>query len=267
MRNILYKPKLRLFRIRDKLVYQDNFENGLDGWSIEGNWHKMTVDTNVDESAGLDGDLAINCAGSYSGGVMKKKITLKTYGEIYFNHYVQNPEEKTSPNCLKFYIDNILQLEVKGATPWQACEPMGLSPGEHEIKFEYIVKDELGKKGVVDNIRIFEGIEVNCLITKYTPPRPAKNITQNKILRGFTRFQEMQESDTEIEFSVAFSDMEFLDFQRNHDKIYYFIDEFGVCYRGLFATTYEPDKVALNSVYVIGLKLVASQKLGVGFIC
>lgn len=267
MRDILSNPRLRLLRTRHKRVFYDSFEGDeLVGWNIEGNWHVMTIDTNEDVSSGLDGNLAINSAGSFFGGIMKRTIHLDNFGEIIFNHYVQNPNSRESPNALRFYIDGDLKLEVRGASPWQACEPIGLSPGEHEIAFEYIVDDPSLKKGVVDDIEVWEGRDIDTLITRYTPPKPAKNLVRNDILRGYTRFQEMSAVDTEVEFTAAFNDLAFLDFQRHSESTYYFIDEFGTCYRGIFADEYSPENIALNRVYLINLVLLAGQKTGVGFI-
>lgn len=267
MRNILSNPKLRLLRARYKRVFYDSFEDTeLVGWTVTGNWHVMTIDTNEDASAGLDGDLAINSAGSFYGGIMKRKIKLNNYGEISFNHYVQNPNDRDCPNYLNFYLNGNLRLQVKGASPWQSCEPMGLPPGEHEIAFEYVVEEPANKKGVIDDIEVWESKDIDTLITKYSPPRPAKNFARNNTLRGYTRFQEMVATDTEVDFTATFNDLSFLDFQRHSNSTYYFIDEFGTCYRGIFADNYYPEHVALNSIYLIQLSLLAGQKTGVGFI-
>jgi len=268
MRGIFRNPKLRLLRARHKKVFHDSFEGtDLVGWTVTGNWHVMTIDTNEDASAGLDGDLAINSAGSFYGGIMKRKIKLDIYGEIIFNHYVQNPNDRESPNYLNFYVDGSLKLQIKGASPWQSCEPIGLYPGEHEIAFEYVVEDPSNKKGVIDDIEVWECRNIDATITKYTPPKPAKDFARNNTLRGYTRFQEMVATGTEIDFTAAFDDLDFLEFQRHSNSIYYFIDEFGTCYRGMFVDTYTPEHVALNSIYLIQLSLLAGQKTGVGFIC
>lgn len=267
MQELLKNPRLRLLRARHKLAFHDTFDcTDLSAWTIDGHWQVMTEYTNADASLGIDGNLATHSLGSFYGGTIKRSIELNHFGEIFFNHYVQNPRERECPNYLNFYINGVQKLHIRGASPWQACEPIGLPPGQHEIMFEYIVDKPNLRKGVVDDIEVWECVDVDALITSYTPPRPVKDFARNNTLRGYPRFQEMVATPTEIEFSAAFNDLAFLDFQRHSDSVYYFRDEFGTCYRGIFADAYTPEHIALNSVYVVSLNLLAGQKTGVGFI-
>lgn len=268
MRSLLNNHKLRLIQARHKKIVEDTFDSGLDGWTpLEGDWHQVTVDTNVDEKTGIEGDFLINAAGSYYGGTVEKEIELNNYGEIIFERYVKNNKEETGGNKLNFYIDDVLKLSIDGPTPWRRIEPIGISPGKHTLKFEYIVEGEPNhKSGVFDSFTVWEGRTINTTIARYTPPKPVKNIAQNKTLRGHTRYQEMVASDTEIDFSAIFNGPSFLDFMANSDKIFYFVDEFGVCYRGLFPNKIEPESKALNTLYYVNLTMEAPQKAGVGFV-
>ena len=76
----------------------------------------------------------------------------------------------------------------------------------------------------------------------------------------------MTASDTEINFSAIFDGPTYLEFTANCDKIFYFVDEFGVCYRGLFPSNIEPESKALSSLYYVALFMVCPQKAGVGFV-
>ncbi len=265
MHTLLKNPSLKLLLARDKLIMQDTFENGLGSWQTDGSWHKVTVDSNADQSSGLDGNLALDCMGAYEAGTVEKTVELQNYGEISFEHYVQNNKNEGT-NYLKFYIDDTLKLEIKGPSPWYRCDPIGLTPGEHTLKFEYVLEGAPNeKKAVVDTIVIEEAKDVPCLITTYKPPKPIKNLAKNSILRGYTTYQEMVESDTEIEFVAAFNGLEFHEFMIQSDREFYFVDEFGVCYRGIFEEAPEPKSIALRKVYYVELILVASSKVGIGF--
>lgn len=267
MNKLLKNPWLRLMLAGDKKVLEDTFSSGLDGWNvIQGDWHKVTVDTNEDESSGLAGGIALDCAGSYNGGIMEKTVDLKNYSEIYFEHYVQNPKEDTEPNVLKFYIDGVLKLKVNGASPWITSDAFGVAPGKHTFRFEYQVSNPMGKKGVVDTFRIYEGRDINALITEYKPPTPSKKLASQDILRGFTRYQQMVEDDTQINFTACFNGLDYQDFISHYDDIFYFLDEFGVLYRGTFPGDPECKSVALRSIYYVDLKMACPQKAGKGFL-
>lgn len=266
MYNLLKQHQLRLLLARDKLISKNTFESGLEDWKVtSGEWHKITIDSNVDQSSGLDGNLALDALGSYDGGVVEKRVTLKNYGEIVFEHYVQN-EKNEGVNLLKFSIDGVVKLEVKGPSPWYRCEPIGLTPGEHVLTFEYITGGSVsGKKAVVDTVTIYEAKDVKCLITESTPPKPVKNIAENKTLRGYSIYQEMVVSNTLIEFTAAFNGLEYRDFIIHHDKIFYYVDEFGTCYRGLLNDEFEIQSKALKHLYFIDLSMSANSRVGTGF--
>lgn len=264
---LLSYHKLKLLYSKYKLKVNDTFEGNMNGWVVtKGDWHIVTVDTNVDFSSGLDGGLALNCVGSYNGGTMEKEIELENYGEIIFEYHTENPKQSEEPNNFKFFIDNAVKLEVNGATPWQRCIPIGLTPGKHKLKFEYKFEGTPNeKKAIVDTIMIYEARNVNCLITEYNPPKPKTNINSNKILRGFTRYQEMTVADTEIQFTAIFDGLNFLDFIHQSNIPFYFVDEFGICYRGIFPESINPKSIAINQAYQIELNMIAGQKTGIGF--
>jgi hypothetical protein len=268
MRGLLKYHKLNLIQARHKKIVEDDFDNGLGKWSVvKGDFHQVTIDTNADDKTGIEGDFLINSAGSYAGGVVEREIELSNYGEIIFERYVKNDDIKSGKNKLNFYIDGVLKLSIEGPSPWRRIEPIGVSPGKHIVRFEYVVDGSLiGKSGIFDTFTVWEGRTINTTIAKYTPPKPKRQIAQNKTLRGYTRFQEMTESDTEINFSAIFDGPPFLEFIANSDKIFYFVDEFGVCYRGIFPSNIEPESKALNSLYYITLSMLCPQKVGVGFV-
>jgi hypothetical protein len=265
--NILTNPKCKLIHAIQEEVVKDTFDTGLNGWTGDtgGAWHKMTIDTNADASSGLTGGLALNSAGCYESGSIEKEIELSNYGEVVFEHYVQNPDESKEINKLNFYIDDVLKLSVEGPSPWQRCQPIGITPGRHTFKFEYIVKNPSGRKGVFDTFVVTEGRDVDCIITRNIPAKPVNNLAANKTLRGFTRIQQMCEADTEIDFTALFEPIEFRDFIMHSNEIFYYIDEFGICYRGCFHNKVEPKTIAMDSLYTMNLTMLAHQKSGIGF--
>lgn len=271
---LIAKHDVQLLLAEDKVILNDTFNGELCGWQVRtGEWHPMTIDSNVDDSAGLDGEkTAIQTLGSYGGGIIEKTVYLENYGEISFEHYVQNTvllndNVNKGDNYLRFYVDDHLKFMVKGPSPWYRCDPIGLTPGWHKLKFEYVLEETtpLFKKAVIDTVTIYQARNVNCLVTTYFPARPAKGLSQNKTLRGYTLFQEMTKSDTEIEFIACFDKLAFHDFMANSSKIFYLVDEFGVCYRGVFANAIEPKVTAWSSVYHVSLTMIAACTVGVGF--
>lgn len=268
MRKLLKHHNLNLIQARHKKVIEDTFDTGLGEWQVvSGDWHHVTVDSNADDKMGIEGGVLFDSAGSYSGGVTQRTVTLENYGEILFERYVKNDDVSTGKNRLNFYIDDVLKFSLDGPTPWRRAEPIGISPGTHTVKFEYVLEGPpSGKSGIFDTFTIWEGRPIDAVITKYTPAKPVRNISQNKTLRGYTRSQEMTASDTEINFSAMFSGLSYLDFVVNSNEIFYFVDEFGVCYRGIFPNGIDPESKVLKHLYYANLSMLAPQKAGVGFV-
>lgn len=266
--SLLSGHKLRLVEARYKRIINNTFPAGIGPWvATSGDWHFVTIDTNVDKKPGIEDPLLINAAGSYYGGVMEREVTLREFGEIIFEFYIKNDDYEKGGNRLKFYIDDQLKLDIQGPAPWRRCEPIGIGPGRHKLKFEYTVVDPPGDRSVViDNFDIWEGKAVDTLISKYTPAKPLLKFAQTKTLRGYTRVQEMNAADTEVKFSIALTGPQFRDFISKSDKTYYYIDEFGVCYRGTFITQIEPELTAMDTLYYVALTMLAQQKAGVGFV-
>lgn len=266
MKELLKYQKLRLLNSRSKLILNDTFDGGMNDWKVQGDWHHVTLETNVDLTLGLSGEIAVNCAGSWTGGTMTKEVELNEFGEIVFEYHTENPKHQEEPNSLKFFIDDAIKLQIDGPSPWTRCVPIGITPGKHTLKFTYELQGEPNhKKSIVDTIMIYEAKEINCLITEYEPAKPLKDINSNKIIRSFTRYQEMTIADTEINFTATFDGLNFLHFMQKSDEVFYFVDEFGICYRGIFPENISPKSIAMNEIYLIDLTLEAGQKTGIGF--
>lgn len=262
-------PVVKLFRAKHKLALKDKFENNsMCGWDVVvPDWHVVSVDTNIDMSSGIEGGLALECAGAYyNNAKMRKIVNIDEYSELVFEHYIQNPNSNAEPNSLKMYLDGQLKINMQGPSPWQVNEPIGLSPGSHEFVFLYNANSPVGKKAVIDNFVIYESKEVDCLIIKSTPPKPDRNFPTHDILRGFKRIQQTVESNTNISFTAMFEADSFQDFILHADDIYYFKDEFGRVYRGVFSESIEPESIVKGKVYVVNLSMLCQQKAGVGFV-
>lgn len=265
--DLLKHQRLRLLRARDKLVYNYTFDDGtLGDWKItSGEFHVMTVDSNVDKSAGLDGNLALKTLGSYSGGTVECEIEVEDYSEISFEYYVQDNNNTNEP-VFKFYIDDVCKIDVKGASPWIRCKPIGLTPGKHVLKCMYEPGgNKNAKKAVIDSIEIWQAQEVKCLIKTHTPAYPSTQLASNKTLRGYTSYQQSCASDTACTFTAAFDSQPYLDFVVHIDNIFYYIDEFGKCYRGIFPDKFKPTNPVFANLYFVEMTLIAADKCGVGF--
>ena len=266
MGQLVKNPQIKLMLAKHKLVMKDTFESTSCGWvTTQGEWHKVTVDSNADQSSGLDGTIAVDSFGSYQGGRTGKYVNLDNYSEVSFEHYIQNDKVK-GKNKLLFYVDGVVKVEVTGPSPWYRCEPIGLTPGKHYLEFEYIPDGEvMGKKAVVDTITIWESRDINCLITEHTPARPIKGIAENKTLRGYSIYQQMVRSSTMVEFTAMFDGLSYHDFSIHQDEVFYYLDEFGVCYRGILFEPFEPKSKSFKTLFYVDINIKANNPVGVGF--
>ena len=275
MHDLLLFHKLKLFYTRHKKTFEDRFDVYVPegvimeplGWNVSGEWHIVTRDTNVDNFLGLSRDIMIQTAGSYYGGAMSRYIQCGEYSEIVFEYAVKNGNlGDRKRNSLTFYVDNQVRFRAVNGTPWHHSPPIGLKPGNHFIAFAYEFEGAPNDKaGIVDNVRVFQGRRVPCTISTYTPARPLRALAVQRVLRGYNRYQEMTAADTEIVFALVFDGLHFHEFISRCDEPFYFLDEFGVCYRGIFPDRIEPQSIAMSQVYQVELTMVAGQKTGIGF--
>ncbi|MGY0372471.1 hypothetical protein [Clostridium sp. JNZ J1-5] len=117
------------------------------------------------------------------------------------------------------------------------------------------------------NIDGTKGTEVQGVITNYKPPVPVLNNKGNKVLLGYTHFQEGIKADTNIKFSIAFDinteiDKEnFKEFRSKYNEYFYFKDEFNTIYKGKFVNTYDIDMPIEGDIYYIGLELLCGHDI------
>lgn len=265
MLEFLNSPSLYL--AQNEIILHNTFdkEESIEPWEKTGEFHWVSNKTNVDNLDDLEGNFLVNAMGSYKGGTAKTEIELETFGEIIFEYYFQNFTD-IADNYFKFYIDDEVKLEGNQTTPWQRIRPIGIRPGKHSLKFEYNPGSTPfnDKKFAVDNIIIYQSKKINCIIRDYKPPKPNLNLVENKILRGFTRKQEMTKADTTIKFQAIFYSPYYKDFIRVFKRPFYFVTEYGTCYRGTF-TGYDIENIGLCSAYSFDLELICDQEIGVGF--
>lgn len=266
MLEFLNSPSLYL--AQNEIVLHNTFDkkDDISPWNlIDGEeFHWVNVETNVDGLEDLEGQFLVDAMGSYHGGTVETEIELETFGEIIFEYYFQNFTD-VADNYFKFYIDDEVKLEGNQTTPWQRIRPIGIRPGKHSLKFEYNPGASLNeKKFAVDNIIIYQSKKINCIIRDYKPPKPSLNLVENKILRGFTRKQEMTKADTTIKFQAIFYSEYYEDFVRVFKRPFYFVTEYGTCYRGTFAG-YDIENIGLCSAYSFDLELICDQEIGIGF--
>ncbi|OON98295.1 MAG: hypothetical protein ATN35_05590 [Epulopiscium sp. Nele67-Bin004] len=150
---------------------------------------------------------------------------------------------------------------------WYRVSPIGIGIGTHKLKFVYDNEgDPMGKKAVIDTFNIMEGVDVDCLIYDYTPAKPATALANNKILRGNTKYQKMSKSDVEINFKAYFNQLEYHHFMSICQDDFYFKDEFGTIYRGIFDDGISPELIVMNNLYSVSLALKSDSIIGKGFL-
>lgn len=261
---------LDLYRARHKKIYNQPFNSEITDFTGDVDilhWHRVTVDTNTDQSSGLMGGIALDCAGCYESGYMEKTIALEAIGEMTFDYYIQNSNETTVTNRLAVYVDGEKKWEMFGHMPWRRCEPIGLPSGTHTIRFEYYTTDTSGQKVILDNIEVWEGYKLDVLVTlDYTPPVPIIKDAESKTLRGFTYQQQMCEYDTDISFIIEADASNYLDLRNNIANPHYFVDEFGMCYRGKITNFPKPKSPALTVLYIVEFTMKCPQKVGDSFV-
>lgn len=247
-------------------IINDTFLSGDDGWTAaEGDFHQVTIDTNADTSSGLDGGILLNSFGSYYGGTCEKTFEVSSYGELIFEWYLQNDDPDNQDNVLIFYLDGKERLRLARATPWERTRPIGLAPGTHTARFEYdagAAPD--GKKGVFNSFEVWQAVNIPCYVAEYKPPIQDSALNETKTIRGYTRIQQASESDTKIAFQAIFYAEEFIIFRKNARKIFYFADEYGAVYRGIFREI-APEFTAMASVYSLNLEMICDSRAGEGF--
>ncbi len=262
MINLEYLNSPALYVAQNQIILHSTFENDIEPWKPTGEFHHVTENTNVDNLEDLEGKFLVNAMGSYEGGIAETEIELKTFGEIIFEYYFQNFTE-IHDNYFKFYVDNEVKLEGSQTTPWQRIRPIGIRQGKHVLKFEYNpgTPPPNNKKFAVDNIIVYEAKKIDCIIKDYKPPKPNINLVENKILRGFTRKQEMTKADTSIKFQAIFYAEHYEEFIKLFKKPFYFVTEYGKCYRGTFSN-YDIENIALCSVCSFDLEMICDQEIG-----
>ncbi|KEI12796.1 hypothetical protein FDJ70_07560 [Clostridium botulinum] len=112
-----------------------------------------------------------------------------------------------------------------------------------------------------------KGNNVGGVITKYKPPAPKLEVKSNKVLLGYTHFQEEIKSDTVIKFSIAFDissevdKLKYLKFIRSYNQYFYFVDEFGVKFKGKFVNTFDTDMPIEGEIYYISLEMLCPHSV------
>lgn len=112
-----------------------------------------------------------------------------------------------------------------------------------------------------------KGGNVGGVITNYKPPVPKLDVKGNKVLLGYTHFQEGIKSDTTIRFSIVFDinseedKLKYLKFIRSYNQYFYFIDEFGIKFKGKFISTFDPDMPIEGEIYYISLEMLCPHDI------
>lgn len=111
------------------------------------------------------------------------------------------------------------------------------------------------------------GVQVPCCITNYKPPVPILNRKGNKVLLGYTHFQEKLKSDTAVRFTAAFDinskkDQEdFKTFRKRYNEIFYFQDEMETLYKGVFQNSYDVETPIEGDIYYVSLEMVCPHDI------
>lgn len=112
-----------------------------------------------------------------------------------------------------------------------------------------------------------KGIEVQAVVANYKPPAPILNNKGNKVLLGYTHFQQELKSDTKIKFSIVFDintqeDINnFKEFRSKYNEYFYFIDELETLYKGKFINEYNIETPIEGEIYYISLELLCGHDI------
>ena len=191
-------------------------------------------------------------------------------GQIEFSKTAYVP---TQPNGLSgeskvtFKIDGIEKMTWKGSQPWQKFQYF-VAAGIHSS--EWIFEEELdagGSTASIGEISCYEFILLACDITDYSPVSPKLLTNTVEILRGYDLFSRASYGGSLISFtSIIYTNLNYLDFITNIDKIHIFVDEHGLIYGGIFQ--FDDDmgikKIGVNNIYYVPLNMRCAQKAGVG---
>lgn len=109
--------------------------------------------------------------------------------------------------------------------------------------------------------------KVPCTITNYKPPAPVLNRKSNKVLLGYTHFQEKLKADTIIKFSMAFvieteeDKKNFINFRNRYNDSFYFIDEFNITYKGCLQSNYDAETPVEGDIYYIAVEMLCPHEV------
>ncbi|MCB2300399.1 hypothetical protein [Clostridium tagluense] len=112
-----------------------------------------------------------------------------------------------------------------------------------------------------------KGAEVPGTITNYKPPAPVLDTKGNKVLLGYTHFQDGIKSDTIIKFTIVFDinsieDVNnFKKFRSKYNEFFYFVDELKTLYKGRLTGAYEIDSPIEGDIYYIGLEMLCGHDI------
>jgi hypothetical protein len=259
-----FPDSITLYKAEHDVFLNDEFDYDIDGWTVtDGEWHHVTIDTNDDNSLGLEGDVLVGAMGSYYGGSVVRTIELPFWGEFAFDFLLQN--NLGIKNRLRLQLNGITILDLSRPTTFQRSRIYGLPAGKHEFKFIYDVEDDvLGHKAVIDNFLVTTAKRIPCFVQNYVPPSPMLDLGMTKILRGHTRTQEMKRRDTTISFSAQMIPIHYVYLQQCYHGVFYIVDEFTNIYRGII-TKYAPKGQVVGRLYLVDLTFMCDSDIGVGF--
>jgi hypothetical protein len=167
---------------------------------------------------------------------------------------------------LDIWVNGIPTESIKGPTAWLSSVPHK-SLGGINVRcrvVNYALSDPAAK-GQIDNFRAYYYTPVDCIISKYAPPKTTATPTEIKTLRGFSAFQTTKYIGTECPLTLRFeNESEHASFQRDCDRPYVLVDDKGILYRG----TIELGEVRWfgRGIYEQDINFKSPNKLGEGWI-
>jgi len=261
--------------LRNNVYIRQNFDSTS---SLNTNTDKLTIsnsssfiasDGKTYTSAGFNpAEVSINTLETYkilksdSKALATLNFNLPTneFYELAFDLFIEGP------GTFKLLIDGVEVETCYGSFPFKSLKPHKFNYGSVvQISFECETEDydPIPFCGL-DNILCYGYSLVNCDISNYKPPRTTITPKSFDILRGYKTYQTLQKLHAEISMDLVFySDLEHTNFLQNADRVVVFCDEKNILYRGVLELG-EVDKV--GSVYIQQVKLLSSDRLGVGWL-
>jgi len=200
--------------------------------------------------------------------VYTQEKTFNKPGVVKFTRriFVNLKETNNQKSKLSFFIDGILKVSWKGIHPWELFDTYFIFPaGEHTFTWIFEIEEE-GSYAELGLIEYYKFPPLNDIeIMEYKPGRPEIVMAETSVIDGFSGWQRGAYKGTVFSMKLyIYENDAYLDFIKNLDKAYIWVDELCIPYVGVFVLEDDISKIGANCAYIVSCKLHCPQMAGVG---